>query len=174
MSLAASRSSGLLLPILEVYLWSGPSLVFLETSMLVGQLAIVAAAIFFGAALYVSIAEQPARRDLDSASLLSEWRSAYKRGFAMQAPLALIGFLLALIAAWQSANWRWVLGGLLLVANWPYTLLRVMPINRRLMAPSVVPGPETRRLIDQWATLHLRRTALGFAATALLVWASPR
>jgi len=70
--------------------------------MLAGQVALVVAAVFAGAALYVNIAEQPARLLLDDRSLLSEWKPSYKRGFAMQAPLAIIGFLFGLLAWWQT------------------------------------------------------------------------
>jgi hypothetical protein len=73
--------------------------------MIWGQLALVIAAVFAGAALYVSVAEHPARRHLDERSMLIEWKPSYKRGAAMQAPLAMVGFLLGLIAWWQTSDW---------------------------------------------------------------------
>ena len=60
--------------------------------MLPGQIALTIAALFTGAALYINIAEQPARLQLDDRNALIHWKPAYKRGFALQAPLALVGF----------------------------------------------------------------------------------
>ena len=57
---------------------------------------------FAGAALYVNVAEQPAHLLLNDSALLAEWKPAYKRGTFMQAPLAIIGFLLGLVADPQS------------------------------------------------------------------------
>jgi hypothetical protein len=96
--------------------------------VLAGQLALIAAALFTGAAVYVSVAEQPARLALDDRALLAEWKTAYHRGFAMQGPLAIIGFSLGLIAARAEMDWRWVAGAFMLLANWPFTL---MPSCRR-------------------------------------------
>ena len=85
----------------------------------------------------------------------------------MQSPLALIGFVLGLIAWWQSGQWLWVIGALLMLANWPYTLLGIMPTNNRLMTTDLADsGPSSRALIERWGRLHAVRSVLG--ALALL------
>jgi Domain of unknown function (DUF1772) len=143
--------------------------------MIAGQLALIVAAVFSGAAVYINIAEQPARLNLDDRSLLIEWKPAYKRGFAMQAPLAIAGFLLGILAWWQTGVWLWLLGALVLITNWPYTLFGIMPINKQLTAiDPAIAGPDSRKLVERWARLHVVRTALGFAATLLFLWASLR
>jgi uncharacterized membrane protein len=143
--------------------------------MIAGQLALVVAAVFAGAALYVSVVEQPARLALDDRSLLAEWKPAYQRGTAMQAPLAVVGCLLGLVAWWQTGAWPWLVGALLMIANWPYTLLVIMPTNNKLAAiDPAAAGADSRRLIEHWARLHAVRTALGFAATLVFVWALVR
>ena len=140
--------------------------------MLVGQLALIAAALFTGAAFYVSIAEQPARLGLDDESLLSEWKSSYKRGFAMQAPLAIAGCLFGLIAWWQTRELSFLIGAIAMIANWPWTLLGIMPTNNALMATEVAEaGPKGRALVVKWGTLHAVRTFLGIFATVVFLWA---
>ena len=143
--------------------------------MIAGQLALIIAALFSGAALYVNVAEQPARLLLDDRALLTEWKPAYKRGFAMQASLAVIGFLLGLITWWQAGDWRWLSGAALLIANWPYTLVAIIQTNNQLMAmPVEQAGAESRALIERWGRLHAVRTALGALATVTFLWASLR
>jgi len=66
--------------------------------MLSAQLALIAATLFAGAALYVSVAEHPARLQLDDRAALTQWKPAYARGAVMQASLAIAGFLLGALA----------------------------------------------------------------------------
>ena len=138
--------------------------------MLVGPLALIAAALFAGAAIYVSVAEQPARLTLDDRAALAEWRPAYARGARMQASLGVVGFLLGVAAWWQSGAWLWLLGAVLLVANWPYTLVCIMPVNRKL--ETMEPGPDSRALMQLWGRLHAGRSLLGCGAVICMLAAS--
>ena len=135
-------------------------------SFFAGQFALVTAAAFAGAAIYVNIAEQPARLTLDDRALLAEWKPSYARGFAMQASLALASALAGFIAFWLTRDWGWMLGALLIFANWPYTLLVILPVNKRIEATAPdQANAETRALIVRWGALHAGRSLLGVGAT---------
>src|SRR6476620_3242356 len=124
-----------------------------------------------GAAFYINFAEHPARFALDE-NLLKQWKPSYDAGSTMQASLAAISAALGLLAALITGDWRWIVGAVLIFANWPYTLFRIMPTNNRLKAIAETDaGPTSRAMRVSWGRLHVIRTVLGFAATFAYLWA---
>src|SRR4030081_2066806 len=127
-----------------------------------GLLALIGAAIFTGAALYVNVAEQPARLLLDDRALLTEWKPSYKRGAAMQAPLALLGCLVGVIAWWQISHPGFLIGALALIAPWPWTLIGIKPTNDALLATEPDGArPHTRAIHLKWRVNNGLRPPLG-------------
>jgi hypothetical protein len=137
-----------------------------------GHLALTVAALFTGAAFYINFAEQPARLTLNDAALLAEWKPAYKRGYVMQATLAVLGFLLGFAAWWTTGRLGFLMGALLMIANWPWTIFAMLPTNNALMTTQLdFAGRSTRALIVKWNALHAVRTALGASAILAFVLA---
>jgi len=106
--------------------------------------------------------------------MLTEWRASYRRAAVMQASLALLGGGRSGLAAYQQADWRWLLAALCLLANWPYTLICIKPSNDALNRHAIADnGAEARRLVERWGGLHAGRSALGVAAVVISIWAQP-
>jgi hypothetical protein len=141
--------------------------------MWAGNLALITAAMFAGAAIYVSAVEHPARLQLDDAAALTQWKPSYARGAVMQAGLAIVAGAFGLWAFFLDHDWRWLLGAALILANWPFTLLVIMPTNGKLKetAPAQADAG-TRALLERWGQLHAVRTALGCASVLAYLWAN--
>ena len=135
------------------------------------SLAVAGAAFFSGAAMYITLAEQPARLLLDNRNLLLEWQT-YPVGLRMQGSVVILAGFAAIWAWWLSRDWRWILGATLILANWPFTLLALQPVNATLMAISLdQPAAESRALMQQWGNLHAIRSGLGMFAMVTFLWA---
>ena len=139
--------------------------------MIVGQLALIAAAAFAGAAIYVNVAEQPARLVLDDRAMLAQWKRSYDNASVMQAGLALVACALGVVAFFLSHDGRWLLGALLILAPWPWTIFVIMPVNRRLKATAPdAAQSDTRASVEHWGRLHAGRSAFGISATLVYLW----
>jgi hypothetical protein len=140
--------------------------------MFTGYLALTTAALFAGAAVYVSAVEQPARLDLDSSAMLRQWQESYPRAAIMQAALAIISCALGVLAFFFTYDWRWLLGAALIILPWPYTMFLIMPTNKILKAAMPAQATaDTHNLIRQWGLLHAVRTILGVGAVVAYLWA---
>lgn len=140
--------------------------------MALGTIALVAAALFTGAALYISFSEHPARMSLTLPEALRQWKPAYERGLQMQVMLVIISATSGLLGAIVSGDWRWLLGALSIAANVPYTLIVMMPTNNALKDTAPVDVTEaTRVALESWGRMHAIRIALGAFALLVYWWA---
>jgi hypothetical protein len=134
-------------------------------------LATLTAALFAGAALYINLAEHPARMGLETRMAALQWAPSYRRATRLQAPLALMSLACG-IAGWLlGAGIGWLIGALLVGAVVPFTFVVVMPTNNKLLAPGRdLSSPETRALLVRWGWLHAVRTILSLAGTTVYLW----
>ncbi len=138
-------------------------------------IAVWAAGLFSGAAVYVSLVEHPARMQCGTLLAATEFGPSYKRGAAMQATLAMVGTLAGVAAGLANGSTAWLTGSLLLFLVVPFTLIVIFPTNDKLLDPSLdKSSPEAHLLLVRWGRLHEVRTVLGVGAFIVFVLASRR
>ena len=122
-------------------------------------------ALFAGAALYINLVEHPARMECGTALAATEFGPSYRRAAVMQASLAAVSFLAA-VGVWLSTSrLMWLLGGVLIVAVIPFTLVVIRPTNAQLLDPALDRNSDlARQLLTRWGRLHAVRTVLSLAA----------
>jgi hypothetical protein len=134
-------------------------------------LTVLACGLFAGAAVYITFVEHPARMECGTEVAATEFPPSYRRATVLQAPLAAAGFACSVVAWLAGGGAGWLVGGLLLGAVIPFTLVAVMPTNRRLLDPALDRrSDEARRLLSRWARLHAVRSALSVAALVVFLY----
>jgi uncharacterized membrane protein len=138
--------------------------------MLFEAVATLCAGLFAGAALYITLVEHPARLECGIELAATEFGPSYRRAARMQASLAALGFLAAMIASLQGPSILVLAGGLLLGSVIPFTLLVIMPTNDRLLDPGLDRRSEqAAMLLHRWGRLHAVRTLLSVLAFGILL-----
>ena len=134
-------------------------------------IAILACAQFAGAAIYISFVEHPARMECGVEVAAKEFAPSYQRATLMQATCAALG-LLSSIAAWLAgASFSWLIAGVLLGSVIPFTLVVILPTNKRLLSPTLdKQSLEAQRLLARWGRLHAVRSALSGLALLLFLY----
>lgn len=134
-------------------------------------IATLSAALFAGAAIYINVAEHPARMMLDTRNAALQWAPSYQRATWMQAPLAMVSFAAAVTAWLLGGGVLWLVAALLIGAVVPFTFIVIMPTNRQLLAADRdLASAETRQLLHRWGNLHAVRSALSVIATLVMLW----
>jgi anthrone oxygenase-like protein len=139
--------------------------------MIFEALATICAGLFAGASVYITFVEHPARLECGTELAATEFGPSYRRASWMQASLAAVGFLAALVAAFQRHALPVLVGGVLLGAVIPFTLRVILPTNQRLLAPDLDRrSAQAAELLDRWGRLHAVRSVLGVASFGILLW----
>lgn len=132
--------------------------------------ATLSAGLFAGAAIYINAVEHPARMECGTVLAATEFAPSYRRATYLQAGLAAVGFLSAAVSWLMGASaWRLV-GGIVLVAVIPFTLIVIYPTNKRLLDSSLDKNSaEAAELLKRWARLHAVRSVLGLVSFLIFV-----
>jgi uncharacterized membrane protein len=137
--------------------------------------ALLCIGLFSGAAAYVTFVEHPARVSCGPALAVAEFGPSYRRGTVMQASLAAIGLATAILAWTARGDVMFLVAGVLLGSVIPFTLIVILPTNKRLLDSSLDPSSaEAAALLSSWGRLHAVRTTVGLVAFGLLVTAFAR
>src|SRR5499433_3856227 len=134
-------------------------------------IAVPSCALFTGAALYITFVEHPARMQCGVELAATEFAPSYHRATVMQATCAAVG-LLSSVAAWLAgATIWWLIAGLLLGSVIPFTLIVILPTNKRLLDPTLDKrSAEAERLLARWGRLHAVRSVLSGLALLLFLY----
>jgi hypothetical protein len=138
-------------------------------------LAVLAATIFTGAAIYINVAEHPARMECGTVIAATVFGPSYRRAAVMQVILALLATIAGVSSWLGGAPVVWLLGAALIFAVVPFTLLAIGPTNNQLLEPaSDRTSDQVRCLLQRWGRLHAVRSILALASStvflASVVW----
>lgn len=137
----------------------------------VGLCAFAVAAAFLGATIYIGLVEQPARLRLHGRAMLEEWKLSNRRGAAVLSGFAVLSAILGFVQFRMNGDVRWIIGGLTILASWPYAYFVMMPVNIWLFSiPLGKPAPPVRKLMHEWGLLEWGHALIGFAACSAFAW----
>jgi hypothetical protein len=139
--------------------------------MTAGLLALVFASGLAGAGLYINGVEQPSRMALDDAAMLKEWGPSDRRGVALMASLALLSAIAGLSAYFETHETPYILGALIALVSWPYTLYVMGPVDNQISALAPKDVGAARALLWQWGLLEYGQTGIAIAAVLTFLWA---
>jgi len=126
--------------------------------------------LFAGAAVYVNAVEHPARLQCGIPIAVQEFGPSYHRGAVMQASLAILGLLSAIVAWIQLQDALILIAGLLVGAVVPFTLIVILPTNKQLLDPALDRNsPRAAALLLKWGKLHAIRSVLSVIAFLILL-----
>ena len=132
--------------------------------------ATVCCALFAGAAVYINFVEHPARMECGTQLAATVFPGSYRRATVMQASLAALGLLSSIVVWLAGSSIWWLIGGILLGAVIPFTLIVIMPTNKKLLDSKLDRGSElARQLLGRWGKLHAVRSVASVVALVIFL-----
>jgi hypothetical protein len=132
--------------------------------------AILAATFFSGVAIYINLAEHPARMECGTEVAAALFGPSYRRAAVMQVILALAATIAGISAWFLGAPRLWFVGAVLIFAVIPFTLIVMMPTNKKLLDPGLNRASEVaHQLLQDWGKLHAVRSILALGASVVFL-----
>lgn len=128
-------------------------------------LATFCAGTFYGAAVYINLAQHPATLETGGDFARKFFPSMYAKASVLQILLALVGTVTGFISWFYSDNSYWLIGAIFLFSVVPITLLFIKPINDQLLHPErPLESSEVLNLLKQWNPRHWVRSIVSLVS----------
>lgn len=139
--------------------------------MLLEMLSTLSSGLFAGAAVYINLVEHPARMECGTGLAVTEFAPSYRRAALLQGTLAAIGcFSAAAVWLTGSSVW-WLIGGIILGAVIPFTIIVIFPTNKQLLDSSLDKNSGlASKLLVRWGWLHAVRSVLGLMSFLIFIF----
>jgi hypothetical protein len=103
--------------------------------------------------------------------MIQEWKLSNRRGTLVLSVLAVLSATIAFIQFRMNGDVRWTIGGITILASWPYAYFVMMPVNIWLFAiPFGKPVSPIRKLMQDWGLLEWGHALIGLAACCAFAW----
>ncbi len=141
-------------------------------NLILELIATLSAGLFCGAAIYINLVEHPARMSCGTVLAITEFAPSYKRATVLQVLLAGISFLSSLITWLMYPNIYWLIGGILIIIVIPFTVIFILPTNKKLLDSSLDKDSEyAKQLLNRWGRLHAVRSILSLVSFIIFLYA---
>ena len=134
-------------------------------------IAVFSCLIFAGAAIYITIAEHPARLECGTELAATVFPPSYNKASVMQAALAMISSIASVAVWFLGGSALWLVGAAFIFFVIPFTLIVIMPTNKQLKSATLDKSAQsTQQLLESWGRLHLIRSIASLIASGILLY----
>lgn len=115
----------------------------------------------FGVALAASVVVHPLLLKVKREAALEVFRPFFHKTHRVQIIFSILVTVFAIIITILSGVWWWVIGMIIMHLNGPFTMIKLMPVNNRLLADDIDPkADQTGKDLEVWGKLHAVRTII--------------